>query len=167
VSTRSRRGSSDGDKRRAVNEAKSRLRALRIELSALSHQVGSSVALKDSDLDALDVIARHGPLSPTALATRMGLHAATVTGILSRLESGNWISREPASDDRRGVMIRSNPARQHEIYKSYAGMNSALDELLAAYSVEELAVIIHFLEAATDAGRTSADLLTARLQEID
>jgi MarR family len=39
----------------------------------------------------LDLITRHGPLSPSAPARRAGLHPATMTGILDRLERGGWV----------------------------------------------------------------------------
>jgi DNA-binding MarR family transcriptional regulator len=33
-------------------------------------------------------------LSPSVLARRAGLHPATMTGILDRLERGRWITRD-------------------------------------------------------------------------
>src|SRR4030081_1387141 len=85
--------------RRRLNTAiKESLRELSIQLSLLNHQVGGHVDLKDVDLDCLDLINRHGPLSPSAIARRAGLHPATVTGILDRLERGGWITRERAPD---------------------------------------------------------------------
>ena len=42
----------------------------------------------------LELINRLGPLSPSALAKEAGLHPATLTGILDRLERGGWLHRE-------------------------------------------------------------------------
>src|SRR3981189_3828357 len=98
--------SSDSDaaqrRRRLTAAIKQSLRALSIQLSLLNHQVGARLALNDVDLDCLDLVARHGPLSPSALAQRAGLHPATMTGILDRLERGGWVIRErdPAASDR-------------------------------------------------------------------
>jgi len=66
---------------------------LSIQLSLLNHQVGARAGLNDADLDCLDLVARHGPLSPSALAQRAALHPATITGILDRLERGGWVAR--------------------------------------------------------------------------
>lgn len=143
--------------RRAVAEAKSNLRNLRIELAMLNHRVGGRAELKDADLDCLDVLVRHGSMSPTELARRTGVHAATMTGILGRLERDGWIVRERAPGDRRAVVLAPVPDRVREIFGHYGGMNSALDEILATYSAEELAVINDFLERATSAGRRATE----------
>src|SRR3979490_2493922 len=73
-------------RRRSTVAVKESLRELRNQLSLLNHQVGAHLDLKDVDLDCLELIALHGPLSPSALARRAGLHPATVTGILDRLQ---------------------------------------------------------------------------------
>lgn len=145
------------ERRRRVAAAKSGLRDLRIELVVLNHRVGSRVELKDIDFDCLDVIARHGPLTPSALAGRLGVHLATMTGILNRLEAGSWITRDRAEDDRRAVVLTSTPDRQRELYGLFDGMNSRLDEICEEYSDEELDTIVGFLQRTVDAGRTSAD----------
>jgi hypothetical protein len=63
-------------RRRLSAAIKESLRELSIQLSLLNHHVGARVDLKDVDLDCLDLINRHGPLSPSALARRAGLHPA-------------------------------------------------------------------------------------------
>ena len=155
--------SSDADsvrrRRREVNLVKMRLRELRLELGTVNHLVGTRIDLKDSDLDTLDVVVRHGPLTPTALARRMGVHVATLTGILNRLEAGGWVTRERATSDRRAVVVAAVPGRQAEVIRHYDGMNAALDDVLAHYSGAELAVIEDFLRRSTEAGRAAADVL--------
>ncbi|MGH8938871.1 MAG: MarR family transcriptional regulator, partial [Actinomycetes bacterium] len=143
-------------RRRLVSAAKQALRDLRIELGVLGHRVGTRVELKDLDLDCLDVIARHGPLGPSTLARRVGVHAATMTGILSRLEDAGWIVRERVQTDRRAVVVRSVPDRQREVVRLYDGMNTALDGVLADYTDERLHTFVDFLRRATEAGRGSA-----------
>ena len=81
-------------RRRLSTAIKESLRELSIQLSLLNHHVGARVDLKDADLDCLDFINRHGPLSPSALARRAGLHPATMTGIIDRLERGGWVARD-------------------------------------------------------------------------
>src|SRR5258708_13049157 len=73
--------------RRLLNRAvKESLRDLSAQLSLLNHSVGGRLDLKATDLECLDLITRYGPLSPSALARRAGLHPATMTRILNRLQ---------------------------------------------------------------------------------
>ena len=146
-------------RRRGIAEAKMQLRELRLELGTLSHLVGARIQLKDSDLDTLDVITRHGPLTPTTLARRTGIHLATLTGILNRLEAAGWIVRERVDSDRRAIAIRAVPDRQRDVFQLYSGMNASLDEILGSYSADELTVIVDFLRRATHAGRAAAEEL--------
>lgn len=135
---------------------KESLRLVRNQLSVFSRQVGTRLELKDADLDCLDLIDRSGPLSPTALARLTGVHPATLTGILDRLERGSWIARERAENDRSAVQIRSRRDRQGELYGMLAGMNRSLDEICADYSDAELAVVADFLRRTTAAGEDAA-----------
>ena len=148
-------------RRRLTTEIKESLRELRGQLALLNHQVGAHLELKDVDLDCLDLISRHGPLSPSALARRAGLHPATMTGILDRLERDGWISRDRDPDDRRAVAVRALPGRGAELFRLYAGMNAAMDQLCATYSDEQLELLADFLRRTTDAGQTATDELAA------
>src|SRR6202035_2803378 len=78
-------------KRRLTGAIKQSLRELGIQLALLNHQVGAHLELRDVDLDCLNLLDRHGPLSPSALARVAGLHPATMTGILDRLENNGWV----------------------------------------------------------------------------
>jgi DNA-binding MarR family transcriptional regulator len=142
-------------RRRLVAGVKESLRLARNQLSVFSRQVGTRLELKDADLDCLDLIDRAGPLSPTALARLTGVHPATLTGILDRLERGGWIARERAEHDRRAVQIRSLRDRQGELYGMLAGMNRSIEEICAGYSDAELAVVADFLRRTTEAGETA------------
>ena len=145
-------------RRRLITGIKESLRAMGTQLSLLNHQVGARVELKDVDLNCLDLLARHGPLSPTALARRAGLHPATMTGILDRLERGGWVvrDRDPDAPDRRGVTVRPLRERGADLYRLYSGMNASLDEICAGYDDAELELLAGFLRRTTDAGQSAA-----------
>jgi DNA-binding MarR family transcriptional regulator len=147
------------ERRRRETAVLSGLRDLRIELAVLNHRVGGRVELKDLDFDCLDVIARHGPISPTALAGRVGVHAATMTGILNRLDEGGWITRERAEGDRRGVVVASTPGRQRELYGLFGGMNTRMGRVCEQFSDAELDAIAAFLGRTVEAGRAASDEL--------
>ncbi|MGW4773132.1 MarR family transcriptional regulator [Nocardia sp. NPDC004278] len=103
--------------RRHRQSAKASLRDLNIQLSLLNRQFGTKTALEDADWNCLDLINRHGPLSPGALARLAGMHPATMTGVLDRLQRGGFITRErdPEATDRRAVTMRATRYRNPEL----------------------------------------------------
>jgi DNA-binding MarR family transcriptional regulator len=156
----SARDRDEGRRRRQSNAAiKESLRELRVQLSLLNHRVGERLDLKDVDLDCLDLIARDGPLGPSALARRAGLHPATMTGILDRLERGGWVVRERDPSDRRAVVVRALRDRNAELLRLYAGMNTSMDRICAGYGDAELELLADFLRRTANAGRSATDEL--------
>lgn len=144
-----------------VDALRSALRDARVQLSVLNHQVGARVGVKDVDFDCLDLISIHSPVSPSALAKLAGLHPATMTGILDRLERGGWIVRERETADRRAVVIRVLPDRNAEVLRLYSGMNARLDTICTDYDDSQLDAITAFLARVNQAGSAAtAELAT-------
>jgi DNA-binding MarR family transcriptional regulator len=148
-------------RRRLVTGIKDSLRELSSQLSVLNHHVGSRLELRDVDLGCLELLARHGPLSPGALARHAGLHPATMTGIVDRLERAGWVARDRDPADRRAVLIRPLRDRGAELFRLYAGMNTAMDQVCAGYSDEELTLLAGFLRRTTTAGQAATEALSS------
>jgi DNA-binding MarR family transcriptional regulator len=147
--------------RRLANRVKDALRDATLQVALLNHQVGSRLRMRDADFDCLNLLNQHGPLGPGALARLAGLHPATMTGVLDRLERAGWATRERDPDDRRAVVVRAAPDRGREVFQLYAEMNGSMDEICADYTVEQLELVEEFLRRAATAGRDS----TARLAD--
>ncbi len=127
-------------------------RALR-ETSAqsvlFSQAVADRVGMNPTDLESLDILARHGPMTAGRLAELTGLTTGAITGLVDRLERRGYAGREPNPRDRRSVIVRpliENAER--DLAPSYAGMSQAMAGLLSRYSDEELAVIADFMTRA-------------------
>jgi DNA-binding MarR family transcriptional regulator len=145
------------DRRGRLNQAiREALRDLGVELSLLSQRISGHLDLKGTDLQCLDLIDRHGPLSPGTLARMAGIHPATLTGVIDRLERAGWIMRERDPADRRGVILRSVPGRRADVLRLASGMNAEVANICADYSSDDLALIAGFLRRTADAGRTAS-----------
>ncbi|MDG4821423.1 MarR family transcriptional regulator [Asanoa sp. WMMD1127] len=137
------------------------LRELRVQLSLLNHQIAGQVELKDIDVDCFELVSREGPLSPTALARRAGLHPATMTGVLDRLERGGWVTRERDATDRRAVSVHAVRGRAAELVRLYAGLGREIEQLCAGHDEAELALVADLLRRTIQAGRLATDGLAA------
>lgn len=146
-------------RRRLGNEIKETLRELSVQLALLNHQVVARLDLNDGDLQCLELAVRYGPLSPTALARRAGLHPATITGILDRLERGGWIARERHPSDRRAVTVRALRDRNAELIGLYSGMNTSMDGIFSQYTDAELQLLADFLGRTARAGQQATSQL--------
>jgi DNA-binding MarR family transcriptional regulator len=153
--------SSARKRRRLTTAVKQALREMNNQLALLNRHVGAHLELRDVDLHCLDVIDLHGPLSPSALARHAGLHPATMTGILDRLQRGGWIVRERDAGvpDRRAVTVRVLRDRGAELFRLYSGMNAAMDEVCAGFSEAQLEVFAEFLRRSARAGRDATSKL--------
>jgi DNA-binding MarR family transcriptional regulator len=153
--------SDDRVRRRRVNTVKDAIRGLRTDLALLNRRISGRLELRDGDLDLLELLARVGPMGPSALAKHAGVHPATMTGVLDRLEKGGWLTRDRDPQDRRSVVLHMRRERIGEVFALYSGMNRALDDLCKAYTDTELEVIADFLTRAATAGRTETTTLDA------
>lgn len=147
-------------RRRQTVAVKRALRELANQLSLFTHRMAGRVGLKSLDVDCLDLISRTGPISPGGLARRAGLHPATVTGILDRLERGGWVARQRDGKDRRGVVVTALPTRNRELVDVLGGLNAAMDQLCADYTADELELIAGFLRRMSEAGREATAALS-------
>ncbi len=127
------------------------LRQLRIELSIGTRRVAAKTGLNESDLDVLDVLARYGAQSPTSLARTMGIHPATMTGVLTRLEKAGWLVRRRDVGDRRSVQVE--PSGFDRLTALYRDAHERLDMIAAELTPEAGDVILDYLGRVCDAVR--------------
>jgi DNA-binding MarR family transcriptional regulator len=146
-------------RKRLTNRIKDVLRDMTVQLVLLNHQVGAHLDLRDSDLECIDLVSRYGPIGPTALAKRAGLHPATLTGVLDRLERGGWVVRTPNPRDRRAILVQIIKEREREIAGLYSGLSAALEVLCTDYDDADLVMISDFLLRTTRASRAATEEL--------
>lgn len=133
------------------------LQDLRIELAVLTAKVSAASGLRPADLDILDIVVHDGPISPTRLARRTGVHPATLTGVLARLEIQGWVVRRRNPIDGRAAVIEPVLERTDRIGRLYADANARMSRIMAQRTPAQVDVIDAFLTDVIDAARSAAD----------
>lgn len=111
------------------------LRVLGTEMALFNRRMAASFGIREVDLAVLDVLSATGPLSPSQLSARARIHAATMTGILTRLEKDGWIERQPIPGDRRAIQIVPvNPERFDALF---AEVNLQILEIFSTLNEQE------------------------------
>jgi DNA-binding MarR family transcriptional regulator len=137
-----------------------RLSLLRHGLAAAEHRVllGRLLGLSESDVLALQYLAREGRMTPSALGTRLHLTSGGTTALLQRLERGGHLERHPHPSDRRSVLVGLSPGIEDRAAALLAPYVAEIDRLAGALTPQELAGV-------AGAGRRHADALQAATTE--
>ena len=156
---------SSQDARRA--ERTRELAARLTEVSGLSvlfsQTVAESVGLNPTDLEALAILQREGPVPAGRLAELTGLTTGAVTGVLDRLERKCYVRREADPADRRRVIVRVEAdVVDREVMPLYAGMGEAALALIAELSDRDQEMILGFLHRAGAVATEQIDRLRSR-----
>lgn len=136
------------------------LRSLRRIMRAVdlySRRLVTDHGVSGPQLLCLRQLGSHGPMWTGQLAAAMSLSAATVCGILDRLEARELVARERQTDDKRRVLVRltakgrrtagkAPPSLEHGFLKQLdalpigkqAEIDGVLKKLVAMMSAEEL-----------------------------
>jgi DNA-binding MarR family transcriptional regulator len=128
----------------------------------LSQAVADRAGLNPSDLEALDLLVREGPMPAGRLAERTGLTTGAVTGLVDRLERRGYARRVADPADRRRVIVAPETERvEADLAPAYDELRAAMDALYARYSDADLAVVLDFVRRSTAVGEAHV----ARLRE--
>ena len=113
------------------------------------HQaVADRLRMNLTDYKALGILVDTGPITAGRLAEITGLTTGAVTGIVDRLERSGHVRRERGSDDRRKVIIQPIQTPEHDQAAGglFAPLMRAVEEDLAGYSEDELALVLEFMD---------------------
>lgn len=126
--------------------------------------VADRIQLGPSDHKCLDMLVRLGPMSPGELATRSNLTSGAITGVVDRLEQAGYVRRVADPADRRRLVVEPLMAKAMADFQPiFAGLRRSIDALLNEYTDQQLAVLLDFLEKASEV----LDREAARLRAPD
>lgn len=90
-----------------------------------SRQLVSETGLSGPQLICLRQLSNHGPMQTNHLARAVNLSAATVCGILNRLEQRGLVIRERQQNDRRRVFVSLSPVARDAIEQAPPALHDA------------------------------------------
>ena len=125
--------------------------------SALAEKQGLSA----TEEKALDLLSRFGPLTAGELSARSGLAPPSVTGLVNRLEKKGYVRRVKDESDGRKVRVEVVPDSMNRFSPLFVDFVQQLNSLFSRYTIEQLEVILDFLEGAAEAQRVA----TRRLEQ--
>ena len=146
-----------GDRVPAPDPINISLREINALSRAFERRLGSVLTVNQTDLSAMEHLIQEGPLTPSELATRLGVSTAASTLVVDRLVALGHAERHPHTSDRRKIVVV--PAR--------SSVNRAIDELMPLMfgvtaltddlSASDRAVIEGFLTRVIDVYRSAVE----------
>ncbi|MGH3917025.1 MAG: MarR family winged helix-turn-helix transcriptional regulator [Pseudonocardiaceae bacterium] len=88
-----------------MRELALRVRDLIMAGDQYRHAVAAALGVGIPEAVTLDHLYHAGQLTPTAIADRLGMTTASVTGLLDRLAASGYLTRNPNPRDRRSILV--------------------------------------------------------------
>ncbi|QKW33482.1 MarR family transcriptional regulator [Actinomadura sp. NAK00032] len=128
-------------------------------ISQLNALIADRMGVTVSDLDGLDALAKHGPLTAAGLARHVDLTSGSVSRMIDRLDAAGCVERVRDSADRRRVLIEPTAEGLDRIRSYWAGLAACTLDDLAEFTEDELAVVRRFIAKARESTTTELNRL--------
>lgn len=89
----------------------------------------------------------YGPQSASTVARAVNLTPAAVTTLIDRLEARGFVRRQADPNDRRKVLVAAAEQTQALVAQAYRPVYDAGAALLADYTLDEMRLILTFVES--------------------
>ena len=136
------------------------LRELSSQLDRLDEAAAAQYGLSRTDMRALDILGREGPLAPTDLAHRVGFTTGGITTVIDRLERTGYVVRRPDGSDRRRLLIEVTEATGERDRVVFGGLLQLAETIATGYKDRDLQTIRRFIDEISQATATHATTLS-------
>jgi DNA-binding MarR family transcriptional regulator len=138
-------GQDDAERRQLIEHFVLAIRRTGSVMQLITQAAADRIGINSTDMYCLNILALTGPMTAGELARATGLTTASITGVLDRLEEGDFVRRERDAADRRRVNIQLNFTRGvRDVAPVFAPMLAAYRAAVDRYSDEELRLIVGF-----------------------
>jgi DNA-binding MarR family transcriptional regulator len=118
---------------------------LSMALDLIGNAAASRIGINQTDLICLNLLVRHGPMSPGQVASALGLTTAAISAMATRLEKGGYAHREIDPRDRRRIVMHASPAGTERAFGLFDGFYQAAAGLLPRYGPDEQKLLLDLL----------------------
>jgi DNA-binding MarR family transcriptional regulator len=116
-------------------------------MQVMGQAAAEKIGINSTDLNCLNILSFSGSMTAGDLARATGLTTASITGVVDRLESAGFVSRERDASDRRRVVVTIVLQKAiREVASVFAPMVADWQQLAARYSDDELRLIVEFYD---------------------
>jgi DNA-binding MarR family transcriptional regulator len=141
-----------GDRNEIIEKLSEEMRNLTGQAVLYSQAAADRLGINPTDFECMGLLQQYGPMTAGRLAELTGLTTGAITGVVDRLEKGEFVKRENDPDDRRRVIIRTIPQREAEAFALTTSLQEAAAVLYKRYKDEELALVLDFMARANKMG---------------
>jgi len=120
---------------------------LSIAIDLIGQATANRLGINQTDLICLDLLVRQGPLSTGQVASALGLTAAAISAMATRLEAGGYAHREMDPNDRRRVLIHASPDGAQQAFSLFDDLYQAAAAMFTTYNERDLRKLIDLLRA--------------------
>ncbi len=139
--------------RAPVHEATSLLREIQQISDDFEVHMGRSLTVNSTDLKAMEHLIMNGPLSPTQIASRLGVSTAAATVVIDRLTTVGHVTRTANPTDRRGVVVVPSPTSVAQAMGVLMPMVMGIDQVIHEFTPDEQDVITQYLRRVVEVYR--------------
>jgi DNA-binding MarR family transcriptional regulator len=127
---------------------------LSIALDQIGNAAASRIGINQTDLICLNLLVRHGPMSPGQVAQTLGLTTAAISAMATRLEAGGYAYREIDPKDRRRILMHASPTGTQRAFSLFDDFYYAVADLFGSYGERDqkllLEILARFRQVLTD-----------------
>lgn len=125
------------------------LRLMSANAVMYSQATADEAGLHSTDMECIDHLSRHGPMTAGKLCELTGLTSGTMTALIDRLEKAGYVRRQRGERDRRQVIVAPNEDKINEdLVPITRPLGMAAYAAMQKYPESELQVILGFLKEA-------------------
>jgi DNA-binding MarR family transcriptional regulator len=124
---------------------------------AFERRLGSRLSVNPTDLAAMEHLIDSGPLTPSDLATRLGISTAASTLVVDRLVALGHVSRSPHPHDRRKIVVVPSPDSVARAIGELVPVITSVNDVVASLPPAERETVELFLARVADVYRDAVD----------